>query len=429
MRGIDLVELPDAKECCGFGGTFAVKNADVSTAMLSDKMRAVLDTGAEVVCAVDSSCLMHIGGGLSRGRTGVRPVHLAEILASTEDEPSAVSFPEAARRSLARHAAAREPCARHHDDPRQARASGRASCPTGRSCGRPGPAIKDEALLELDAQLERLEARGESPPAAGCTGRTTAPRLARSWLAWLARTGSRRGREGQVDRHRRDRLERSARRRAGSARVETDLAELIIQLGDDSQSHILVPAIHQNRAEIRDIFRSELDLPDLPDDPPALTEAARLHLRSKFLGARMGVSGANFAMAETGTVCVVESEGNGRMCTTLPEVLVTIMGVEKVVPAWRDMEVFLQLLAALLDRRADEPIHVVLDRRARGRRPARVPPGAARQRPHPRARGRARAPGAALHSLQRLPERLPGLRAGRRTRLRVRLSRARSGRS
>ena len=87
VRGIDLVELPDALECCGFGGTFAVKNADVSTAMLSDKVRGVLDTRAEVVCAVDSSCLMHIGGALSRGRSGVRPVHLAEILASTEDEP------------------------------------------------------------------------------------------------------------------------------------------------------------------------------------------------------------------------------------------------------------------------------------------------------------------------------------------------------
>jgi L-lactate dehydrogenase complex protein LldE len=87
VRGIDLVELPDARECCGFGGTFAVKNADVSTAMLSDKLRSVLDTRAEVVCAVDSSCLMQIGGGLSRGRTGVRTVHLAEILASTAEEP------------------------------------------------------------------------------------------------------------------------------------------------------------------------------------------------------------------------------------------------------------------------------------------------------------------------------------------------------
>jgi L-lactate dehydrogenase complex protein LldE len=87
VRGLELVELPDALECCGFGGTFAVKNAEVSTAMLSDKVRDVLDTEAEVLCAVDSSCLMHIGGGLARGRTGVRTVHLAEILASTEDSP------------------------------------------------------------------------------------------------------------------------------------------------------------------------------------------------------------------------------------------------------------------------------------------------------------------------------------------------------
>jgi L-lactate dehydrogenase complex protein LldE len=83
VRGLDLVELPDADQCCGFGGTFALKNADVSTAMLADKMTSILTTDAEVVTAGDSSCLMHIGGGLSRLRSGVRPVHLAEILAAT----------------------------------------------------------------------------------------------------------------------------------------------------------------------------------------------------------------------------------------------------------------------------------------------------------------------------------------------------------
>jgi L-lactate dehydrogenase complex protein LldE len=88
VRGIDLVDLPDADTCCGFGGTFAVKNPDVSTAMLADKMRGVLTTRAEVVTAGDSSCLMHIGGGLSRLRAGTRTVHLAEILASTEDAPA-----------------------------------------------------------------------------------------------------------------------------------------------------------------------------------------------------------------------------------------------------------------------------------------------------------------------------------------------------
>ncbi len=86
VRGIDLVELPDARECCGFGGTFAVKNAEVSTAMMTDKIRAVLDTGAEIVTAGDNSCLMHIAGGLSRLRAGVRAMHLAEILAHTEQD-------------------------------------------------------------------------------------------------------------------------------------------------------------------------------------------------------------------------------------------------------------------------------------------------------------------------------------------------------
>ena len=82
VKGIELVELGDASECCGFGGTFAVKNAEVSSAMLADKVRAVLDTRAEIVCAADNSCLMHIGGSLSRQKTGVRTMHLAEVLAS-----------------------------------------------------------------------------------------------------------------------------------------------------------------------------------------------------------------------------------------------------------------------------------------------------------------------------------------------------------
>ena len=88
VRGMDLVELPDADQCCGFGGTFAVKNADTSTAMLADKMRNVLGTGAEAVTAGDASCLMHIGGGLSRLRAGTRTLHLAEILASTDEHPA-----------------------------------------------------------------------------------------------------------------------------------------------------------------------------------------------------------------------------------------------------------------------------------------------------------------------------------------------------
>jgi L-lactate dehydrogenase complex protein LldF len=132
--------------------------------------------------------------------------------------------------------------------------------------------------------------------------------------------------------------------REGIAAHETDLAELIIQLSGETSSHILVPAIHKNRAEIRELFMRELGVDDLSDEPAALTEAARLYLREKFIKAKVGISGANFAVAESGTVCVVESEGNGRMCTTLPQVLVTLMGIEKVIPSWRDFEVFMQLL-------------------------------------------------------------------------------------
>jgi L-lactate dehydrogenase complex protein LldF len=127
---------------------------------------------------------------------------------------------------------------------------------------------------------------------------------------------------------------------------ETDLAELIVQLGEDKPSHILVPAIHKNRAEIREIFARTIPGvdPDLTDEPRQLAMAARAHLRERFLRARVAVSGANFGIAETGTLAVVESEGNGRMCLTLPQTLITVMGIEKVVPTWRDLEVFLQLL-------------------------------------------------------------------------------------
>ena len=133
---------------------------------------------------------------------------------------------------------------------------------------------------------------------------------------------------------------------AGITAYETDLAELIVQLGNDRPSHILVPAIHRNRAEIREIFLREMAGvdPSLTDDPRRLAMAARAYLRRKFLTAKVGISGANFAVAADGALVVVESEGNGRMCLTLPETLISVVGIEKVVPTWNDLEVFLQLL-------------------------------------------------------------------------------------
>lgn len=135
---------------------------------------------------------------------------------------------------------------------------------------------------------------------------------------------------------------------AGITALETDLAELIVQLAGDAPSHILVPAIHRNRQQIRELFlRTMPDLdPGITEEPAELAGAARRFLREKFMDLPGGVAvcGANFAIAETGTLAIVESEGNGRMCLTLPRTLIAVVGIEKLLPSFSDLEVFLQLL-------------------------------------------------------------------------------------
>jgi L-lactate dehydrogenase complex protein LldF len=131
---------------------------------------------------------------------------------------------------------------------------------------------------------------------------------------------------------------------AGIRAYETDLAELILQLGHDQPSHLVVPALHKNRHQVRELFQREMNLPDLGDKPADLAEAARMFLRQKFLRVKTAVSGANFLIADSGGVCIVESEGNGRMCLTLPDTLITIAGIDKIIPRFVDLEVFLQVL-------------------------------------------------------------------------------------
>jgi L-lactate dehydrogenase complex protein LldF len=205
-----------------------------------------------------------------------------------------------------------------------------------------GAAIKAETLATLDTQLQRLE---KSVVEAGGTvhwARDAAE--ARGIIVGIAQShGARRA--IKIKSMTTDEIALNpALEAAGIEPVETDLADMIVQMADDRPSHILVPAIHRNRAEIRDLFRARMGYADLTDDPEHLTAAARAWLREKFLTTELAISGANFAIAETGSVCVVESEGNGRMCLTLPRVLVTLMGIEKVLPRLRDLEVFLQLL-------------------------------------------------------------------------------------
>jgi L-lactate dehydrogenase complex protein LldF len=126
--------------------------------------------------------------------------------------------------------------------------------------------------------------------------------------------------------------------------IETDLAELIIQLGKDRPSHFVAPAVHVNRHQVREMFQREMDLPELGDQPEDLAMAARNYLREKFLRVKVAISGGNFLIADSGGICITESEGNGRMCLTLPDVLISIVGIEKVIPSYRDLDIFLQTL-------------------------------------------------------------------------------------
>ena len=252
-------------------------------------------------------------------------------------------FPEAARVALA-DAQLRHNLGHATHTIRAKRAEVVAELPDWEALREAGRALKERVLRHLDRHLLGLEAAVEraggtvhwARDAAECN-RIVGDLVAAHGVDEVVKSKSLTTEETKLN---------EALAERGIRAWETDLAQLIVQLGDDMPSHILVPAIHKNRAQIRELFLRTLpDVPaDLSDDPRALAEAARQHLRRLFLSARVGISGVNFAIAETGTVSVVESEGNGRMCTTLPDVLISVMGIEKVIPTWDDLEVYLQLL-------------------------------------------------------------------------------------
>jgi L-lactate dehydrogenase complex protein LldF len=252
-------------------------------------------------------------------------------------------FPVAARRALA-NSQLRRNLGKATSTIRAKRAAVTAELPDWEQLRAAGAAIKAHTMAHLDRYLEQLErevtARG---------GVVHWARDAAEANEMVLRIAREKGADEVVKVKSMATAEiglNEALAAGGVHAIETDLAELIVQLGDDRPSHILVPAIHRNRSEIRDIFRRAMPgaPADLSDRPSELAEAARRHLRRKFLSAKVAISGANFAVADSGSVVVVESEGNGRMCVTLPETLVTVMGVEKLVPTWSDLEVFLQLL-------------------------------------------------------------------------------------
>ena len=255
--------------------------------------------------------------------------------------PPSESFPVAARRQLA-NPQLRENLRNATETIRAKRASAVGELPDWEELRDAGEAIKTDVLAHLDDYLVQFEA---AVLRAG--GHVHWARDAAEANAVVAEVARSHGASEvvKVKSLTTDEIElNSSLQAAGIHALETDFAELILQLDGDWSSHILVPAIHRNRSEIRDLFARTIAPGIGSDDPRELAEASRLYLRQRFLEAKVGVSGANFGIAETGTLCVVESEGNGRMCTTLPPVLVSILGIEKLLPTFADLEVFLQLL-------------------------------------------------------------------------------------
>src|SRR5438067_5767608 len=203
-------------------------------------------------------------------------------------------------------------------------------------------AIKEATLQHLDHHLETLVANIER--LGGHVHFATTAEDARAIILDIARrTGARMAVKSKSmateEIHLNDALQA-----IGVTPVETDLGEYIIQLAHERPSHIITPAIHKTKGQVAELFSRELKRPAEPD-PEALTRIARGELRDKFLQADLGITGANFAVADTGTVVLVTNEGNGRMVTSLPRVHVAVMGVEKVIPSMTDLAVFLAILA------------------------------------------------------------------------------------
>ncbi len=216
-----------------------------------------------------------------------------------------------------------------------------ASLPNWEDLRSEARAIKDEVLSHLDRYLEEFAGNAESRGAMIHWARDAAEANAVICALAIARKAQTVVKSKSMtteETHLNDALEA-----AGMQVVETDLGEYIIQLAEEPPSHIIAPAIHKTRGQIAELFNAELGMP-LTDDVAQLTSTARATLRDRFAAADVGISGVNFAIAETGTLVIVENEGNIRLTTSLPRVHIAVMGIEKVLPRFADLDVFLKLL-------------------------------------------------------------------------------------
>jgi len=221
------------------------------------------------------------------------------------------------------------------------RRSAAASLPNWEDLRSQARAIKDEVLSHLDKYLEEFVRTAESRGAKihwardAAEANTIICRLAAEHKARIiVKSKSMTTEETHLN---------TALEAAGMQVVETDLGEYIIQLADERPSHIIAPAIHKTRGQVAELFTSELGTPPT-DDIAQLTSIARVTLRDRFAAADVGISGVNFAIAETGTIVIVENEGNIRLTTSLPRMHIAVMGIEKVIPRFADLDLFLKLL-------------------------------------------------------------------------------------
>ncbi len=345
LEGIEFSDLQRPDECCGFGGTFAVNEEAISCMMGLDRLADHEQAGTQVLTAPDVSCLMHMQGLLQRRKDKMHVMHIAQILAGRKRRLMAASLHDhPAQAELFVHNQQR---AHWHDQAlwfvRAKRDRAAATLPEWELLRENAAAIKRHTLANLADYLEQFAREAEQQGArvhwasdAEEHNQIVLRILQQHGLTRVAKSKSMLTEECHLNPF----LERE-----GIEVIDTDLGERIVQLRQEPPSHIVLPAIHIKKEEVGQVFHQHLGTVEGSADPDYLTEAARGHLREKFLAAEAGITGVNFAIAETGGIVVCTNEGNADLGVALPRVHIACMGVEKLIPGLSDLAVMTRLLA------------------------------------------------------------------------------------
>ena len=349
IQDLELVPLPKADDCCGFGGTFAIKLAPISAAIVDEKVAHITETNAHYVVGTDLGCLMNITGRMKVKGIPVQGVHMAELVdralregfgrrpmslepTSALDSRTSVALRDDFLRSAVRFTV---------DKLRGSKAVSTEALGSWEDWRERGRAIRAHTIDNLDHYLERFcanaSARGahvhfatDAKEARAMVVDVVKQRQARRVVKSKSMLSEEIGINEVLE-------------KAGIDVVETDLGEWIVQLAHETPSHLILPAIHKQRSGIQKLFEEE-NGEKLSPETKVLAGYARRRIRQKFQEAEVGITGCNFAIAETGSVVLFTNEGNGRMVTTLPDTHIVLMGMERIVPTWSDLEVMANLL-------------------------------------------------------------------------------------